>query len=88
MEINYPPVDAAPVDAPVDPDAPLTEVHTDTWVVRLVIIGLMCISLAVVIGAVWLTSVGKDLPGEISTVGATAVGALAGVLASTRSNKQ
>lgn len=55
----------------------------DRSVVLVVVVALALIALAVVGAGVYLASVGKDLPGSIVTMGATAGGALAGVLATT-----
>lgn len=55
----------------------------DRSVVLVVVIALACIALAVVGAACYLAAVGKQLPDSIVVMGATAGGALAGVLATT-----
>jgi len=89
VELPQPPT-AVELPAPVELDpAAAAEVHTDTWVVRFVVLGLMAIALAVVIGEITLLALQRDLlPGEIVVLGSAAVGGLGGVLASTRSTKQ
>lgn len=83
-----------PAEAQLEPQPPAQldvapEVHTDTWVVRFVVLGLMAIALAVVVGEIVLLALQRDLlPGEIVVLGSAAVGGLGGVLASTRSTKQ
>lgn len=63
-----------------------TQPATDTWTVRMVVAALGLVSLAIVIGSIVLASNGSDpLPDSIQTLGATCVGALGALLASTRS---
>ena len=58
---------------------------TSKTTVMAVVIGLAVFALASLAGAVILAALDKPVPGELWTLSATAVGALAGVLASTRS---
>ena len=93
-------VDPALLPAPVAPPAstpldgllataiaPAPADHTtDTWTVRLVVLALGLIAFAIVTGSVILACIGKGpLPDSIQTLGATTVGALGALLASTRS---
>lgn len=55
----------------------------DRAVVLVVVTGLVLIALAVVGAGVYLASVGRELPAQIGTMGAVALGAVAGVLATT-----
>lgn len=60
----------------------------DTWTVRLVAIMLGLVAGLVVGGSVVLSAMGKaNLPGEITTIGAGAAGALGAMLASTASRR-
>lgn len=58
---------------------------TSRLTVLVVVIGLGLIALATVVGGLLLAAGGKPIPDSIVTIGASASGALAGVLASTRS---
>lgn len=55
----------------------------DRSVVLVVVIGLVLIALAVVGAGVYLVAVGRELPQALATMGAVALGAVAGVLATT-----
>ena len=83
------PPTASPVDAllatAITPAAPADHT-TDTWTVRLVVLALGLIAFSIVTGSVVLACIGKGpLPDSIQTLGATTVGALGALLASTRS---
>lgn len=58
---------------------------TSRTTVLAVVIGLAIFALAALGGAVTLIAINKPVPGEMWALAGTAVGALAGVLASTRS---
>jgi anti-sigma-K factor RskA len=64
---------------------PTPDQQTDTWVVRIVVTALAAIVLAVVVAAAVLANLDRTLPGEVISIGAGGAGALAAVLASTRS---
>ena len=71
------------------PDTPLLELVsepvTDTWSVRLVILFLGLTVLASVVGGLVLAGLDKTVPDTVIAVGSGAAGALAAMLASTRS---
>lgn len=56
---------------------------TDTRIVGLVVAGLILVALTTSGGAVWLLAAGKSAESMVG-LASTAVGALAGILASTR----
>jgi hypothetical protein len=60
---------------------------TDTWTVRLVIIFLGLIGLVAAVGGLVLAGLDRSVPGEVLALGTGAAGALAGILASTRSSR-
>lgn len=59
------------------------DTRNDRAVVLTVVIALALVVLAVVCSEVWLVSVGRQLPDSIVVMGSTALGAIAGLLAST-----
>jgi hypothetical protein len=79
------PPDAADVVSAVVGDPPPT---TDTWNVRIVILALALIALSVIVGAIYLTAVGKELPDTIVVIGSASAGSLGTLLASTRSTSR
>ena len=69
-----------------DPVAPVPmEPVTDTWNVRLVILFLGLAVLACIVGGVVLAGLDKAIPDSVIAIGSGAAGALAAMLASTRS---
>lgn len=58
---------------------------TSRTTVLAVVVGLGLIALAVVVGGLVLAGLDKPIPDSLVTIGASAAGALGGVLASTRS---
>jgi hypothetical protein len=69
-----------------DTPTPLpAEPVTDTWNVRLVIVALALVALASVLGGIVLAGMEKAVPNELVAIGSSCVGALAAMLASTRS---
>lgn len=58
---------------------------TDKFTIRLVVVGLIAITLALVAGSVTLIALGKTVPDPIWTLGGTALGGLTALLVSTRS---
>ena len=58
---------------------------TSRTTVLAVVVGLVLIAFTVVAGAIVLTAMDKQVPDALIAIGAGASGALAGVLASTRS---
>lgn len=87
------PAPAGPADVSTDTGTFATLVTddppvNDTWTVRLVALGLIVLAVAVVVGQIILSALERgSLPGEISTIGAGAAGALGGLLASTASKR-
>lgn len=66
------------------PDPAQAAVVTDTWVVRAVVIGLTLAALAVVVTSAILAAIGAPgLPGELTAIAPTSVGALGALLAGT-----
>ena len=58
--------------------------HGDVWFWRLTVASLAVIVLVALGGGIWLTSLGKEIPQAVLALGATAVGALGGVVAGQR----
>lgn len=55
----------------------------DQSTVRMVIGALALLAFAVVVGGIYLTAIGKDLPGELIAIGSAAAGAVGGILSRT-----
>ena len=60
---------------------------TDVWVYRTVVLSLGFAVLFAIVGAIWITLVDKTTPDILIALGSAAVGALAGLLAPTPSEK-
>jgi hypothetical protein len=60
---------------------------TDPVIYRVVVIALGAAVLVALIGAITLSSVGKDIPDVVTALGSAAVGALAGLLAPSPAGK-
>lgn len=58
--------------------------HSDIWFWRITVVALAVIVLVALSGGIWLASLGKDIPEAVLALGATAVGALGGVVAGQR----
>jgi hypothetical protein len=73
----------------VDPVTELVSVEpvTDTWVVRLVVVALGLVALACVVGGLVLAGLGRQVPDTVIALGSASTGALAALLASTRSSR-
>jgi hypothetical protein len=59
-------------------DSPL---QTDVWIYRMVILILGAVILIAIIGGIFLSLEGKNIPESIVSIGSVAIGALAGLLA-------
>lgn len=57
------------------------DARSDPWIFRLVVVFLGLCALAATIGSVELSAYGKDIPGPLTTLGGTAIGAMSGLLA-------
>lgn len=62
----------------------MTTPPNDYWTVRAVVVALALVALATVVGTIVLATQGVDVPEALQLLGASAVGALAALLASTR----
>ncbi len=58
--------------------------HNDIWFWRITVVALAAIVLIALVGDLWLASLGKEIPQAVLALGATAVGALGGVVAGQR----
>ncbi len=56
--------------------------------VRTVILALAFLAAAVVVGGIYLTAIGRDLPGELIAIGSAAAGAIGGILSKTGTDTQ
>ena len=58
--------------------------HADIWFWRITVFALATIVLVALVGGIWLASLDKEIPQAVLALGATAVGALGGVIAGQR----
>lgn len=58
--------------------------HSDIWFWRITVVALAAIVLVALVGGLWLASLDKEIPQAVLALGATAVGALGGVVAGQR----
>ena len=77
-------IKANPAEALANLAAPL---QSDAWIYRIVVISLGAAVLLAILGAFVLAALGKTIPDILTALGSAAVGALAGLLAPSPSNK-
>lgn len=72
----------------VTTDLPPPAFVTDRWTYRIVVLALGIVCIAAIGGSIYLGAVSRDIPDVLTALGAAAIGALAGLLAPSPTNRR